>query len=320
LITPALAPEIPFGTGRKKLLIIFLAAALAAGLIVPIAIDIVDKRIRTVNDAEKLMGIPPAGWQIERKGSAEQLLADEQLRRIASSLMRSRERSNQHVFGFTGVKSGSGTTSLIFDISATLRALGFKVLVVEANGFTRDARYASGRPGLIELLRDEVRIAEVFAPAHDDLPPRVSIGGSGRVAIERLDRLREALTQWSASADFVLVDLPPLLSSADAELMIPTIGQLILVVHAGVVSRGELGRARRLLQTLDPNAVGFIVNRVLAFAGGGYMKDLLIETASGRRADQVAMPSMWQGWRARLAAYRPWRKGRSGATEAAVQA
>jgi hypothetical protein len=74
----------------------------------------------------------------------------------------------------------------------------------------------------------------------------------------------------------------------------------MLVVQAGVITKGELGRARRLLQTLDPDAVGLVVNRIQPFAGGGYMSDLMLESVSGRRADQFAMPSLWQRWAARL--------------------
>jgi Mrp family chromosome partitioning ATPase/capsular polysaccharide biosynthesis protein len=297
-ITAALAPEIPFGTGRKKLLIMVLAAALLAAVVVPVAIDLLDKRIRTANDAEKLMGIPLAGWQIERHGTAERLFGDEQLRRIAASMMRSRKSRNSGIFGMTGVRPGAGTTTLLFEIARTLRELGFKVLVVEANGFERDRRFKTARPGLMELLRGQARSPEVIAPAEGDLAPRVGFGGQGRVSIERLDRLTAALNHWAGIADFVLVDLPPLLTSADAELLVPCVGQVMLVVQAGVITKGELGRARRLLQTLDPDAVGLVVNRIQPFAGGGYMSDLMLEAVTGRRADQIEMPSLWQRWAA----------------------
>ncbi|MDC8772994.1 GumC family protein [Roseateles albus] len=301
LVTPALLPELPFGPGRKKLFLMVLLAACAAGLMAPVLRDMLDRRVRTVNDAQRLMGMAPAGWQVQREGLASQVFADEQLRRLAAALIRNRERGEgsakqgaQGVFGLTGCKPGAGTSSLVLELANTLRTLGFKVLTVEANGFSRDARFASGRPGLQELLRDEAKGGQVIAPASADLPPRVSVGGQGRIALERLDKLGAQLRHWSEIADFVLVDMPPLLVSADAELLVRSVGQVLLVIEAGAVTTGEVQRARRLLQTLDPQAVGWVVNRVEAFTGGGYLHDLMIESVTGRRADTFFSTPQWR--------------------------
>jgi hypothetical protein len=37
-------------------------------------------------------------------------------------------------------------------------------------------------------------------------------------------------------------------------------------------------RAKRLLEKLDPEAVGLFVNSIPMFEGGGYMQELLLET------------------------------------------
>ena len=70
LIAPALEPDLPYGPGRTKLLLGVLLAALAAGLVLPIGVDLLDRRVHTVNDAQRLMGIVPAGWQVRRGGVA----------------------------------------------------------------------------------------------------------------------------------------------------------------------------------------------------------------------------------------------------------
>ena len=297
LVSPALTPESPFGPGRKKLLLLVLLAALASAVLAPMLRDLLDRRVHTVNDAQRLMGIAPAGWQVQRSDTASQVFGDEQLRRMAAALIRSRDARQQRIFGFTGCKPGAGTTSLVLELANTLRSLGFKVLAVEANGAACDARFASGRPGLAELLRGQARGAEVIAEATAKLPPRVAVsGGRGSVAIERLDRLGQALKHWSGMADFVLVDMPPLLTSADAELLVRTIGQVLLVVEAGVVTKGEVQRAQRLLQTIDPESVGLVVNRIAPFAAGGYLRDLMLESVTGRRAGAVFSTPRWRLW------------------------
>jgi len=259
--------------------------------------DLLDRRVRTVNDAQRLVGIAPAGWQVERVDTASQVFGDEQLRRMAAALMRSRDARGQRVFGFTGCKPGAGTTSLVLELAGSLRALGYKVLAVEANGYSRDARYASERPGLAELLGGRASADEVVAEATPTLPARVAVDGrptGERVAIENLAHLQPALAHWAGKVDFVLVDMPPLLASADAELLVRSVGQVLLVVQAGAVTQGEVKRAARLLHTLDPAAVGLVVNRIQPFRGGGYLHDLMLETVSGRALGTVFTLPRWR--------------------------
>lgn len=322
LVLPALVPDQPMGPGRKKLLMAVILAACAGGVLVPILRDLLDRRIRTVNDAHRLMGIAPAGWQVERRGAASQIFAEEQLRRLSAALLRSRQRQQQQIFGFSGCKPGAGTTSLVLELASTLNALGYRVLAVEANGYSSDSRYEGARAGLLDLLRGEGRETDVVAPETATLPQRVAIGGQlgnapnelggridhaipnpmpPRIPIERLDALTTLVDQWSREFDFILLDLPPLLVSADAELLVSTFGQVLLVVQAGVVTAGELQRARRLLETIDPDAVGLVVNRIEPFDGGGYLRDLMLETITARHAQEVfTLPH----WRLALAALR----------------
>lgn len=303
LVNPALVPEQPFGPGRKKLLLMVLLAAAAAGVLAPVLRDLLDRRVHTVNDAQRVMGIAPAGWQIERGDKASQIFGDQQLRRMAAALMRSQQARGQRVFGFSGCKPGAGTTSLVLELGQTLRTLGCRVIVVEANGYSSDARYTAAGPGLAQLLRGEAEVADVVVPATPTLPARVAASGpgrAGRFAIERLDRLAQALRHWATDADFVLVDMPPLLASADAELLVRTVGQVLLVVQAGAVTQGEVRRASRLLQAIDPEAVGLVVNRISPFAAGGYLRELMLESLSGRRSDTVFTTPRWRLWWATL--------------------
>jgi succinoglycan biosynthesis transport protein ExoP len=298
LVSSALTPEQPFGPGRKKLLLMALLAAAAAGVVAPVLRDLLDRRVRTVNDAQRILGIAPAGWQVQRDDNASHVFGDEQLRRMAAALIRSQQSRQQRIFGFSGCKPGAGTTSLVLELGQTLRTLGYEVLVVEANGFSRDSRYATHRPGLAQLLQGQACSDKVIAEATATLPPRVAVSGDtgGRVAIARLDRLGQALRQWAGTADFVLVDMPPLLASADAELLVRTVGQVLLVVQADAVTKGEVQRAGRLLQTIDPEAVGLVVNRISPFAAGGYLRDLMLETLSGRRITAVFTTPRWRLW------------------------
>jgi Mrp family chromosome partitioning ATPase/capsular polysaccharide biosynthesis protein/chorismate mutase len=294
IVSPALPAESPLGIGHKKMLMIVLLAAVLAGLATPLGLDLIDRRIRTVNDAEKLLGIPSAGWQVQRNGLATETLATEQTRRFAATLMRNRSRGGSALAAFTAVKQGAGVTSCVMDVAQMLRRLGQRVLVLEVNTMNPSKAFGDG-PGLTDLLagthgRDGLARAQTWAGVQVDA---IGIGSLAERGLERIDLLKQALAHWGSGYDHVLCDLPPVLLSADAEMLIELAGQVFLVVDADAVSRGEIARAKRVLQKLDPEAVGLYVNRIPMFQGAGYLQHLAVETVTRKRHSNVMTLPDW---------------------------
>lgn len=282
LVTPALPAEMPMGIGKTKLFLLVFLLATVLAVVAAIALDMVDRRIYTVNEAEKLLGIAAAGWQLAVVDLPSQMYANEQTRRFASTLMRNRTRSGQNVFAFASIKSVGAATSVILDTAAVLTQLGSRVLVVDANSFSSSPVFDATVPGLSDYLSghaDRVQIQQNIV--HQDVTLS-GVGFGGQLTrgqgLQRLDRLKAVVSDWSASYDFILFDLPPLLLSADAELLIDALGQVFLVLEAQSVIKGEVTRAKRVLEKLDPEAVGLFVNNIPVFQGGGYMKELMVET------------------------------------------
>jgi len=218
---------------------------------------------------------------------------------MAAALARERDRHGTQVFALSAVKPGAGTTGLALRLAQTLDALGYPTLVVEANAYRPDARFASARPGLAQCLRGEAAAPECIEPADGQFPARVRVGiEPGEVHLGRVDRLRELLDGWRASHAFVLVDSPPLLLAADAEIVLDRIGHALLVVEAGATTRGELARAGRVLEASAAQAAGLVVNRVRVLEGGGYLRTLLVEFLMHRKyADFESVPA----WRLQIA-------------------
>lgn len=285
LVTAALPAEMPQGPGKTKLLLMLILIAAGAAAAVPSVIDLFYNGIRSVSEAEKLIGIPSAGWQIRREDLPTRMFAEEQSRRFAATLMRIKSRERRHVFTFSAVKTQGGTTTTILDTASTLVGLGARVLVVEANAFTPFAGFDSLQPGLKQLLLDNLMPQQVIhSYSHNGMALEVvSVGSQDGHGLQRLDRLRSALDQWSGVYEYILFDLPPILLSADAEMLIEQLGQVFLVVPAESVSKGEISRAKRLLQKIDPDAVGLFVNNIPLFRGSGYMEENILETVTHTR-------------------------------------
>lgn len=280
LVSAALPAETPQGVGKTKLLLLVLVVAGVLALVAPIALDLADKRIHTVNDAEKLMGIPAAGWQVMRTDLPSEMFAKEQTRRFASTLIRSRTRTSQNLFSFASIKTAGGVDAVILDTAVALKQLGFRVLVVDANSFTPSTLFNAEQPGLSNFLSGQANLNDVqYKLVHrDESLLAVGFGNALSTGLQRLDLLKQAVAGWTQQHDFVLIALPPVLLSADAELLIDALGQVFMVLEAQSVSRGEVVRAKRLLEKIDPEAVGLFVNSIPMFEGGGYMQELLLET------------------------------------------
>ncbi|MFO1413335.1 MAG: hypothetical protein U1F10_05380 [Burkholderiales bacterium] len=307
-ISRALPPETPMGLGKTKLLLALLVVALGVGLVLPIGLDLLDRRVRTVNDAERLLGMPAAGWQVRVDGAATEIFAEEQTRRFASSLIRNRARGERGTFAFTSLKPGVGVTREIFETARVLARMGAKVLVVDANTLAPWTDVAAEAPGLSDYLAGHAPLTGLARPHdHGDATfDTVGIGGEREARLRRLDLLQAAIAEWSTHYEYVLFDLPPLLLCADTEMLIHAIGQVFLVLEAEADTTGEIHRARRLLQKIDPEAVGVFVTKLPVFRGAGYMEGLITETLTGRRYERfMTLPSWrlaWEVVRMRVAA------------------
>ncbi len=312
LITPALPAITPQGIGKTKILLGMLLASMALMLIIPLAMDFLDKRVITVGDAEKAMQIPAAAWLVDECDAATSILIHDQLRRFASTLRRNQERGARNIYSFSSVKVGGGTTSTVLELARTLVELGSRTLVIDADSLTSASALSSDAPGLTDLMVGKTTAqAAITRQAHFGMQLNVvPYGLSIDSGIKRLDVFKAALQTWREQFDMVLIDLPPLLPSADAELLIDAIGQVFLVVEAEVLTKADVVRARVQLERMDPDAVGLIVNRVPVESGGEPIRNQLVETITGGSFNHFMSSSQlalrWSLLRLRL---QQWRQG-----------
>lgn len=296
MVSAARTPEVPSKGGKKKLLALVLLAGLALGFIAPMAVDFIDPRIHAPDELQKILGFPPLGWILDRNNEQTRLFAQDQLIRLATSLDREHRAQGTKLLVFTSDKAGEGTTSLVLDLTLALTKLGIRALAVEANGFKPDARYRgeSHSQGLVGLLDNAARIQDVVTPGNALLPERISVGqAKGRQPLSTIGELRRVFTELAQTYEMILLDAPPLLLSADTELLIGLADATILVIEAESAHKGEIKRAARVLERLSPPVVAAILNRVRVYAAGGYFADLLKEHQSGRRSPASKWLSPW---------------------------
>jgi Mrp family chromosome partitioning ATPase/uncharacterized protein involved in exopolysaccharide biosynthesis len=326
LVSSARQPEVPTKGNRKKLFLTLVAAACLAGVGCAVAADYWDNQIRTTLDAEQAVGFPAVGWILERSDSQTEGFAVDQVRRLALALDRERRLRGIRRFALTSVKSGGGTSQIVLDLGRTLSDVGVSTIALELNAFKPDLRYqgvAEQSVGIVDVLAGKCSLAEVIVPGNALFPDRIPSGDTrGNRHISTGKDFLALLEELQQHYDILLLDTPPILLSADAELFTGVADAAFLVVGAEAVSTGEVRRATRLLERLAPPVVGFIVNRVQVFGAGGYFADLLKEYETGEKLEPTGLLTRWlrptqrkHAAPVRAAQWEPVRNGTHGASD-----
>lgn len=287
LHTAAVPPRFPITQSSKKMAILLAMISLALTIGVPIALDFLDNRVQTPGEVHKILGFPPLVWLLKQKNAASQQLALDYLRRLALILARDTRVYQTRCFALTSVKAGGGTSTLTLELAQTLTRLGYRSIAVELNAYRPDRRYQGVDPskGLQTLLKAKtpLPIYNYIVPAEATLPERLPVGETEGRQLIPYGKLNSVIEELQQQYDVVLIDAPPILLSADAELISEINAGVLLVIEAKHIIPGELKRAAHLLERLEPPVVAAVLNHVEVFQGGGYFSQLLREHVQGKR-------------------------------------
>jgi protein-tyrosine kinase len=169
----------------------------------------------------------------------------------------------QQTIGVTSAAPGEGKSTTTANLAIALAEGGRRVIVVDA-----DLR----RPGLHTLfgldngdgLSSVLLADQAHLPLQDTLAPGVRLLASGPVPANPLEalasgRLDQVLSQARAQADYVVVDTAPAGALADAVVLAPRLGGMLLVVSAGRTKRDLARRAREQLERVNANLLGVVL-------------------------------------------------------------
>jgi succinoglycan biosynthesis transport protein ExoP len=282
IFSSARVPDQPLTGGRRKLFGVALGVALLIGLFVPVAVDALDPRIRTPRDVETVLGFAPVAWLLDRR-RADPEFAREQVLRLASRIVQDQQSNRSRIFAFTSVKARGGTSSIVMETAAAIGRLGVSALAVEANAYRADPRYrAFHSHGLTFVLRGNQDIGDAVVPGTGEMPDYVPLGDlSEQKNLPDIQKLIEILRASEDSYAVVLIDLPPVLVSVDAEFIARGSDVAVLVVEADSISKDELKRAAACLARLQVPAVSAVLNRVATDAGDGFARVAVEEFTVG---------------------------------------
>jgi capsular exopolysaccharide synthesis family protein len=285
----AFNPPVNATAGRtKKLVLLASLCALILSSALVFALDSVDRRLKTVSEAEHalparvLAVIPQPVETVSYAALARttelnpQSLQSEAYRFLGMHLLSAQFPQIRSLMVLSA-KAEQGSTTTITNLGITLAQAGRRVVLVDANIRTAELHHVFGIPnqiGFTDLLQSPD--AETFAQAlRPTSVPNLSVITSGSVPhnpweLFRSPTVLEVSQRLQERADYVLYDTPSALIFTDALNLAPVVDAAFLCVRAQEPLTGAEQRLTELLEQANVPVLGSVLNDVSVSLLEGY--------------------------------------------------
>jgi Mrp family chromosome partitioning ATPase len=155
------------------------------------------------------------------------------------------------VHQYLGLDNQMGLSTVLAGKASIARASQ----LVDMDGFVPEKERAEvGEAGSLSLRRN------LYCLPSGPLPPNpAELLGSAKMA--------QVISELKKTADFLLIDTPPLLLVSDALLLMPNVDAVILTARIRSSTRGELEEVHQLLSRAGVRAIGIVAGGVKATRG-----------------------------------------------------
>jgi len=311
VIQPAAVPLNPIRP-KKALNILFACLiGLFVGICLALLQEFLDDRINTLEDADRLLGLPSLGRVPALTGDGARLLpqmtganpGSESYRILRTNIQFVTVDMPLRTLLVTSSSPGEGKTTTAANLAFAMVMDGKRVILVDT-----DLRRPSlhkllelpTMPGVTDVLLERANLDDALLP-HADLPA-LSILTAGSTPPNPSDllnsrRFQALMAELASRADLVIFDSPPVTAASDASILASQMDGTILVVETGSTKKAAARHSLELLRNGRANILGVMYNKMRALHGGGYYyyqysnASQLSSENNGKRAKTLAAPA-----------------------------
>lgn len=269
-IIPASPPAFPAQPRPLQAAGIGALVGLVLAMLLSLLFEWISNRPSSVEQMQKLLGLEILAL-LPRFSHRSRRAAVEKYRMLCASLDVARAGHPFKQVMFTSALAGEGTSTVASNVAIHLAQAGKQVLLVDLNihrpTLAREF-HLSERTGLTDVLTHSGPFLSVEYYAQKTAVPGLSILLSGTQKINSAELLRLVTTGQlfaqlqQSTFDYVLLDVPPLLAVAEAQVLAASAEALVLVVDGARTPCNALGKVRQLLWRLQTTRVlGVVVNK-----------------------------------------------------------
>lgn len=264
-------PGAPSSPNYRLNLIVGAVIGLLAGVVVAFISNYFDTSIKTLEDAERSLGLPvlgvipqDAGLLILQGGDSPDA---EAYRILRTNVELKKDLYKATTFAVVSANAGEGKTTTLSNLAYVFSQAGYSTLMMDADlRRPRLARYAELKSdvGLSTYLSSDIELKDVvFQTGHPNLymlpSGPIPVDPSGLIGSHRMQKL---LGEVSKLFDIVLIDSPPVLGVSDASLLVSKADATLLVLQPRKMPIKALLRTKSLIQNVGGQIMGLVMNNV----------------------------------------------------------
>lgn len=274
-VAHAAVPVFQSAPNTKLLAATGAGAGLLLSVIYALLRSVIDTRIRSERDLERLCDRPVLGLvpRRDKRGTGVVMRTEphdtvsESYRRVAANLEFLSPDNPVRSVAVTSALPGEGKSTLVLNLAVALAETRKRVLVIDAD--LRRPTVASicgidGQFGLTTVLTGGAHLDEAIVPWGP-----IHVLPAGRTAPNPAELLSsnimgEILGDAQAEYDFVIVDAAPLLPVSDTLALVRHVNGTLLVARAGSTKARHIRGALSNLEGVKATICGIVLNQVKA--------------------------------------------------------
>jgi capsular exopolysaccharide synthesis family protein len=269
----ATPPEDHVGAPRWLVVALALVAGLALGTGAALLLELFERRLRDDNEIlavyplpilarvpllrrRQLRGPKHAGWFMPPA-------IREAFRTLAVQL--DLERSGHRSIMITSASTGDGKTTSAVNLAVAMAAAGSDVVLLDFDLRKPDVGKMLKLEGMhqIDLLDHRTRLSELLVPAPAvptlSVLPMVTVAGDFALVETIHQKLIELLAEARETADYVVIDTPPLGEVSDALRVAPHVDDIVVVARANNTESFGLLTLADLLERSRHEPKGYVL-------------------------------------------------------------
>jgi capsular exopolysaccharide synthesis family protein len=273
-------PKTPFKPKKTLNILLSVIVGLFGGIGIAIFVEYLDNTIKTPEDLEKKVYLPPLGYVPYHADNKDNLPVEyiahvdgnspisEAYRSIRTFILLSTGGNPPRVIMVTSPIRSEGKTTTSLNTAISLTKSNSKVVIIDAdmrrpklhNIFSVEniaglSTFLSGNINFGEHLIKKTYVENLDLISSGPIPPNPA-------ELLSSSRFQELIYNLYSIYNFIIIDTPPVIGISDPLIISSYTDGVILVIRSGMTDKNAVKEARRLLLSINAKILGVVLNSI----------------------------------------------------------